>query len=210
MDSQERVVCEVTRDSVSLGDDVDAPHTISLTLSADADLAELVGRIQASGLLPSVAGRVEWVLEGPEALARLDGKGRCIRFLGRRDSPVGDGPRKYHLGYNPAHAHDLSHWHHLAIRLGILGVPLKRSSGLTMWDRVILALVGVGLIAFGVGTMQTGSVLGGGRFATDPTDVKIATYLYIIAGIAAILAAIIWPKSMSRNMEEDDEEKPAS
>lgn len=207
METQELVVCEVTRDSVSLGDDVDAPHTISFTLRADADLAELVGRIRASGFLPPVQDRVEWVLEGPEALARLDGEGRYVRFVGDRRSRIGEGPRKYRLRYNPAHAHvGLSQWHHLAIRLGIVGVPLKRTWGWTMWDRVIFALTGVALIAIGMDTTQTGSV----RWSTDPTDVKISTYLSIIAGICAILLAILLPKSMSRNIEEEDDEASAS
>ncbi len=205
MNSQEEVVCEVTRDSVCYADDIDAPHTISFTLPYDADLAELVKRIRASGFMPSVAGRVEWILEGPEALARLDGQGRYVKFLGHRDSLVGE-PGKYHLRYNPAYAHNLSLWHRLAIRLGILGVPLKQSSGLTVWDRVVFAVVGVVLIALGLDAIRTGVATGRGASITDPADVKIASYLYIIAGIATILAAIIWPKSMSGRVEEDDEE----
>ena len=47
---------QVTRDSVCMGDDIDAPHSYSFSLNSSVTLAELFSHLERKNYLASVAG----------------------------------------------------------------------------------------------------------------------------------------------------------
>ena len=62
----------ITRDSVALGDDIDAPHDASLTIHEPRSIPELVAAVIERYPLPRIsAGRATWVLMSRVPLAVL-------------------------------------------------------------------------------------------------------------------------------------------
>jgi hypothetical protein len=62
----------IWRDSVAMGDDIDAPHEWVVRLSAGAPVANLVSEIRRTNYLARVAGGLAtWIVEGKQPVAVL-------------------------------------------------------------------------------------------------------------------------------------------
>ena len=60
----------VTRDSVAAGDDVDAPHALTVNLPVVGDVRALVTAVTGSYSLPGISGgKATWVLSSGTSLA---------------------------------------------------------------------------------------------------------------------------------------------
>lgn len=60
----------MTRDSVCMADDVDAPHETFMEVQDDLSMAEIIGLISRSGYLASIAGGMaSWSVESGRPIA---------------------------------------------------------------------------------------------------------------------------------------------
>lgn len=73
------VTIMLTRESVCLADDVDAPHPHPLTIEAQADLLAIAVRIAASSYLPMQGDEWGWVIEAKDVVIAI----RPRRLWGR-------------------------------------------------------------------------------------------------------------------------------
>lgn len=78
----------VWRDSVAMGDDIDAPHELRLPTAPDATVEEVTKRLLGAGYLASVMGGATWIVEGERPVAVLAQRGSKARFLIPPDTPV--------------------------------------------------------------------------------------------------------------------------
>ena len=79
----------IWRDSVAMGDDIDAPHEWAVPLPADATVANLVTKILRKGYLARIAGGLAtWIVEGRQPVAVLAQQWREPRWLVDSDMPV--------------------------------------------------------------------------------------------------------------------------
>jgi hypothetical protein len=77
------------RDSVAMGDDMDAPHEWILSLPANAPIAEVVEQIERKKYLPQIAGgQASWILEGDQPLAVIAQQWKEPRWLVGQGVPV--------------------------------------------------------------------------------------------------------------------------
>ena len=100
----------LTRDSVAMGDDVDAPHEQQRTFPDELALREVVGAIVDGGYLARIAGgRATWVLRAGDAaavdaVAVVAQQWREPRLLTDGQQPIRsfagpDGTVRLHFGY---------------------------------------------------------------------------------------------------------------
>jgi hypothetical protein len=62
----------IWRDSVAMGDDIDAPHEWTVRLAGNATVADLVTKILRKGYLARIAGGLAtWIVEGRQPVAVL-------------------------------------------------------------------------------------------------------------------------------------------
>jgi len=79
----------IWRDSVCAGDDVDAPHELSLTFPSDASLQNLADLLLAQRYLASISGgQATWILESTRPLAVFAQQWPHPRFLMAPDTPL--------------------------------------------------------------------------------------------------------------------------
>ena len=79
----------IWRDSVTMGDDVDAPHEWAVPLPANATLASLVTKILRKGYLPNIAGGLAtWIVDGRQPVAVLAQQWSEPRWLVDFDVPI--------------------------------------------------------------------------------------------------------------------------
>ena len=78
----------VWRDSVAMGDDIDAPHELRLPAAPDATVGDVVKRLLAANYLASVMGGATWIVEGERPLAVLAQRWKKARFLVPLETPV--------------------------------------------------------------------------------------------------------------------------
>lgn len=70
MNAKNRLTLNVSRDSVCAGDDIDAPHSMQLSVGADETLAKLLSRIVGMPYLASIfGGKATWIVESAIPLA---------------------------------------------------------------------------------------------------------------------------------------------
>ncbi|WP_050514565.1 hypothetical protein [Streptomyces rimosus] len=96
----------LTRDSVAMGDDADAPHEDTRELPAEVPVREAVASVVRSGYLAPIAGgRASWVLTGAGAsIAVVAQQWEEPRFLISEGSSLaslatGDGVVEWHFRY---------------------------------------------------------------------------------------------------------------
>ncbi|MBC3839419.1 hypothetical protein GXW82_01955 [Streptacidiphilus sp. 4-A2] len=96
----------LTRDSVAMGDDVDAPHTGTLELPADLPVREAIAAVVQGGYLARIAGgKASWVLTGAGvAIAVVAQQWREPRLLAAGECLLGslvadDGAVRWHFRY---------------------------------------------------------------------------------------------------------------
>jgi len=80
------VIC---RDSVTMSDDVDAPHEWSVPLTSDTSIGALVGAVLRARYLAGIAGGyATWILEGARPLAVVAQEWGAPRWLVAPELPV--------------------------------------------------------------------------------------------------------------------------
>ncbi|HEX8319035.1 hypothetical protein [Longimicrobium sp.] len=79
----------VWRDSVAMGDDVDAPHEWSVPLASDTSIGALVEAVLRAHYLASVAsGHATWIVEGARPLAVVAQEWAAPRWLVAPELPA--------------------------------------------------------------------------------------------------------------------------
>jgi hypothetical protein len=79
----------IWRDSVAMGDDIDAPHEWRVALAANATVAKLVTEILQKGYLAMIAGgRASWIVEGRSPVAVLAQQWSAPRWLVDSETPL--------------------------------------------------------------------------------------------------------------------------
>lgn len=79
----------IWRDSVAMGDDVDAPHEWVMPAAADASVGAVVGAMLRAPYLASIAGgRATWIVEGAEPVAVVAQQWAAPRWLVAPEQPV--------------------------------------------------------------------------------------------------------------------------
>ena len=98
---------DLTRDSVCLADDIDAPHAFQLTVDADAGLRTVLDRIVAARWLAHVGPVATWSLEVGGAVAVLGERlgASFIRIAGESALSAADMPA-LHLAYHQQQDHE--------------------------------------------------------------------------------------------------------
>lgn len=81
------VTIHMTRDSVCMADDVDAPHDQIFELPASATLLDLGRRIASSSYLPMQSDTWGWIIRAGEAAVVIRPR---LMFLRRADRLLGD------------------------------------------------------------------------------------------------------------------------
>lgn len=77
------MIISLTRSSVSMGDDVDAPHKMELNINESEKLSDLIEKIKECDYLASISGgRATWILYlGDTALAVVAQQWRRAKYL---------------------------------------------------------------------------------------------------------------------------------
>jgi hypothetical protein len=79
----------VWRDSVAMGDDMDAPHEWAVAIPPEAPIRSLVSKILERKYLATIGGgRATWIVEGKRPVAVLAQQWRDARWLVEADSPI--------------------------------------------------------------------------------------------------------------------------
>jgi hypothetical protein len=81
----------IWRDSVAMGDDVDAPHEWIAPVPGDAAIGAVVEAMQRARYLASIAGgRATWIVEGARPLAVVAQEWAAPRWLVTPELPVAE------------------------------------------------------------------------------------------------------------------------
>ena len=84
-----RMPVTIWRDSVAMGDDVDAPHEWSVPVANDTPIGAVVATMLKSGYLASIAsGKATWIVEGDRPLAVVAEQWAVPRWLVAPELPV--------------------------------------------------------------------------------------------------------------------------
>jgi len=99
---------KLTRESVAMGDDVDAPHEESLKVPSGSTLQALLEAVIRSGYLPVVRGRATWsVLDGKTPLAVISQEWDAPRYIAAPETRY-DGPSLHlHFDYESQQAPEI-------------------------------------------------------------------------------------------------------
>lgn len=95
----------IWRDSVAMGDDIDAPHERIVDVPDDASIGTIVADLANGAYLASIAGgRATWIVDGTRPLAVVAQQWDVPRWLVAPDAPAAplrrpDGSPDFHVRY---------------------------------------------------------------------------------------------------------------
>ena len=122
----------LTRDSVCLADDADAPHALQLTVAADAGLGVVLDQIAATGWLAYVGADATWSVGVGGAVAVLGVRfgAPFIQIAGGSGLPAQDMPA-LHIAYHQQQDHE-----------GVLTSLVRRRAAVDDATTELLAVLG--------------------------------------------------------------------